>query len=105
MTTAKIKTLPAALLKSLLPALVDSAMDAIISVDEDQRIILFNPAAVRMFLCRQQDALGQRLERFIPECHRAAHHRHIIAFGQSGETTRKMGGLGTLLALRADGRE
>jgi PAS domain S-box-containing protein len=105
MNPAKAKPLPAALLKSLMPALVSSAMDAIISVDESQHIILFNAAAEKMFQCRQQDVLGQKLDRFIPEKHRAAHHRNIMDFGQSGETMRRMGRLGALHALRADGEE
>ena len=105
MIAAKAKPLPAALLKSLMPALVSSAMDAIISVDEEQHIILFNGAAERMFQCSQQEALGQTLDRFIPEAHRTAHPRHIMDFGQSGKTTRTMGNLGALHALRADGGE
>jgi PAS domain S-box-containing protein len=105
MNPAKARPLPAALLKSLMPALVSSAMDAIISVDESQHIILFNAAAEKMFQCRQQDVLGQKLDRFIPEKHRAAHHRHIMDFGQAGETMRTMGRLGVLHALRADGEE
>ena len=105
MPLAKAKTLPAALLKSLMPALVSSTMDAIVSVDENQRIILFNAAAERMFQCRQQEALGQKLDRFIPEKHRAGHRQHIMDFGQTGRTVRAMGSLGTLSASRADGQE
>jgi PAS domain S-box-containing protein len=84
MTFAKAKPLPAALLKSLMPALVSSSMDAIISVDESQRIILFNAAAERMFQCSRLEALGQKLDRFIPKEHRAEHRQ---------------------IALRADGRK
>ena len=105
MTAAKTSVLSATLLKSLVPALVSSAMDAIISVDENQRIVLFNTAAERMFQCSQQEALGRQLSRFIPERHRAAHGQHISNFGQAGGTVRKMGSLSTLYALRADGRE
>jgi PAS domain S-box-containing protein len=105
MTAPKTKSLPASLLKSLMPALVSSATDAIISVDEHQRIILFNSAAERMFQCTQQEALGQELDRFIPQNHRAAHRQHVANFGRTGGTMRKMGSLGTLQALRADGRE
>ncbi len=77
-----------------MPAVVDSAMDAIISVDENQRIILFNAAAERMFLCPRQEALGQKLDRFIPEPHRAAHRRHFEHFGNSGETSAGIGPVG-----------
>jgi PAS domain S-box-containing protein len=100
MTLAKAKLLPAALLKSLMPALVSSAMDAIILVDETGRIILFNAAAERMFQCRQPEALGQKLDRFIPEAHR----RHILA--REAETPESgIRNPEPLLARRADGLE
>jgi two-component system, cell cycle sensor histidine kinase and response regulator CckA len=102
MNSAKSKSIPAALLKSLMSAVVDSAMDAIISVDKNQNIILFNPAAERMFQCSQQEALGQKLDRFIPEHHRAAHRGQIEKFGRSGKTTQAMGQLGVLCGLRAN---
>src|SRR5262245_51784583 len=47
-----------------LSAIVDSAMDAIITVDESQRVVLFNRAAEKLFVCSREDALGTPLERF-----------------------------------------
>ena len=105
MSTAKTKSIPAPLLKSLMSAVVDSAMDAIISVDESQRIILFNAAAEQMFQCSRKEALGRKLDQFIPERHRTAHRRHVEHFGRNGKTTRAMGKLGTLGGLRANGEE
>lgn len=46
--------------------LVESAMDAIISFDDGQRINLFNRAAEKMFLCPARDAIGRTIDRFIP---------------------------------------
>jgi PAS domain S-box-containing protein len=86
-------------------AVVDSAMDAIISVDENQDIILFNAAAEEMFQCSRKEALGRKLDRFIPERHRTAHRHHVEDFGSSGKTTRSVGRLGTLCGLRANGEE
>ena len=88
-----------------LAGIIDSAMDAIISVDATQRIVLFNAAAEKMFRCPAAEAVGQPLERFIPERFRAIHARHIRAFGEEGTTSRTMGRLGSLMALRADGEE
>ena len=85
--------------------IIDSAMDAIISIDETQRVVLFNAAAERMFGCAAAEALGQSLERFIPLRLRAAHRAHVRSFGSTGVTSRAMGKLGDLTALRADGRE
>ena len=85
--------------------ILGSAMDAIISVDSDQRVVLFNTAAEAMFGVTAAEALGKPVERFIPERFRAAHVGHIQRFGETGVTSRTMGRLGTLSALRADGNE
>lgn len=88
-----------------LAAVIDSAMDAIISLDEDQRIVLFNPTAERLFGCTAQKALGQPIDRFILPQFPEAHREHIRAFGLSNKTTRKMGTLGTISGLRSNGQE
>jgi PAS domain S-box-containing protein len=85
--------------------IIDSAMDAIITIDEARRVVLFNAAAERMFGCRAAEALGQPVDRFIPERFRAAHRAHVRAFGSAGITNRAMGKLGELTALRTNGRE
>lgn len=88
-----------------LSGIVQSAMDAIITADENQRIVLFNPAAERVFRCPAAEAIGSPLERFIPERFRAAHRHHVEQFGTTGATSRKMGDLTVLYGLRADGEE
>src|SRR6185436_5340806 len=45
--------------------IIQSAMDAIITVDAAERIVVFNETAERMFRCRADEALGGALERFI----------------------------------------
>lgn len=88
-----------------LAGVIASAMDAIVTIDERQRIVLFNGAAERMFLFPAEDAIGQPLTRFIPERFRSAHKGHIENFGQTHVTRRSMGTLGALFGLRADGEE
>ena len=85
--------------------IVASAMDALITVDEEQRIILFNPAAERMFGVSTADAVGAPIERFIPERFRAGHAEHIARFKVTGVTNRSMGALGAISGLRANGEE
>jgi len=46
--------------------LVDSASDAIISIDEDDAVTLFNPAAQKMFGLSELMALGTPVRHFIP---------------------------------------
>jgi len=88
-----------------LDAIVDSAMDPIISVDEARGIVLFNRAAEQVFRCARADALGAPLERFIPQRFRAAHRGHVEKFGRTGVTGRRMSESNTLWALRTDGEE
>jgi PAS domain S-box-containing protein len=85
--------------------IIDSAMDAIISIDESQNIVLFNVAAEKMFACSASEALGKPLDRFIPARFREAHRLHVRNFGATGVTSRAIGKLGDLTALRGDGSE
>ena len=88
-----------------LKGIIGSAMDTIITVDDQQRIALFNAAAEKMFRCSASDAVGQSIERFIPQRFRSHHAGHIRRFGETGVTSRGMGELGALWAVRADGEE
>jgi PAS domain S-box-containing protein len=88
-----------------LAAIVDSAMDGILTVDAAQKIVLFNRAAEQMFGVRREDAIGSPLDRFIPQRFRGEHRAHVEKFGHTGVTSRRMGEQTTLWALRADGSE
>jgi PAS domain S-box-containing protein len=88
-----------------LAGVVDSAMDAIITVDADQRVLLFNRAAEEMFRCSAADAAGQPIERLLPSRFRAAHAGHVEEFGRTGVTSRAMAGSRAVSGLRADGEE
>ena len=104
-TTARDPPVPNGLSEAILADIVGSAMDAIVTVDESQRIIMFNGAAETMFRCTAQHALGAPLDSFIPERFRAAHLEHIRSFGRTDTTRRKMGDLGGIYGLRANGEE
>lgn len=88
-----------------LAGVIGSAMDAIISVDEQERIVLFNNAAERMFLFPAEDAIGQPLNRFIPERSRAAPHQLVEGCGETHTNERSTGALDARCGLRADGEE
>ena len=88
-----------------LTGLIESAMDAIVMLDDAQNIIVFNPAAVKMFEYARADIIGHPLGQLMPERFRSEHAAKIWAFGISGSTSRRMGLLGTVTAMRADGTE
>jgi two-component system, cell cycle sensor histidine kinase and response regulator CckA len=85
--------------------IVANAQDAIITVDEHQRIVLFNAAAETIFGCPQAEAMGQPIECFIPQRFRAADSVHLWKFGESVVTKRVIGVLESLWALRTNGEE
>ncbi len=59
-----------------LASIINSAKDAILVTESDQKITLFNPAAEQMFRCSAAEAIGQRLSRFIPPEHVEAFQDH-----------------------------
>ena len=91
--------------ESRLRGILDSAMDAIITVDESQHILLFNAAAEAVFGCPRGEAIGTPLAWFIPERFRAAHAGHLASFRTIGSTSRRMGGQRIVMGLRRNGEE
>ena len=82
---------------------IDSAMDAIILVDEHQRVVLFNPAAEKIFQYSAAEVIGKSLGSLIPQPFRKTHKDQVLKFGKSGRTRRSALHLGKVLGLRADG--
>jgi len=86
-----------------LAGLVDSAMDAIVTIDDAQRITLFNPAAEKMFGYSQAEMLGKPLDVLIPESLRRQHVADSAPFASTGVTSRRMGALAAVNGVRKDG--
>lgn len=84
-------------------AVLVSAMDGIVAVDESQRIVIYNPAAERIFGWSFHEVMGQPLGMLIPSEHRSAHEVQVRQFGRTGETSRRMGGGVVVSGLRKDG--
>ncbi|MCA9499563.1 MAG: PAS domain S-box protein [Nitrospira sp.] len=87
-----------------LAGIIHSAMDAIIIIDDDQRIVIFNAAAEEIFQCSAQEALGNTLDRFVPIPLRSAHREHIRRFAETGATSRRMGANMEITGLRGNGQ-
>jgi PAS domain S-box-containing protein len=88
-----------------LAGIINSAMDAIIIIGENQRILNFNPAAEEMFGYPADEVRGQPLTMLIPDRLRQKHEADVRAFGQTSITKRSMGRLGMVFGLRANGEE
>ncbi len=104
-TSQPTESVPHPLSQARLLGIIRSSMEAIITIDENQRIVMFNPMAERLFGCPAPEALGAPLERFVPERFRAAHATHVRQFGVTGVSDRQMGGRRVLYGLRANGDE
>ncbi|MEK7324724.1 MAG: PAS domain S-box protein, partial [Chloroflexota bacterium] len=88
-----------------LQSIVQNAPDAIISVDENQRILMFNQAAEAMFGCPAAEAVGQSLNRLIPERFHETHTHLINAFARSANRPRHMNIKREAFARRWKGEE
>lgn len=85
--------------------IVQSAMDAIITIDEQQRIVLFNPAAEKVFGISSDEILWKPVTELIPERLRAGHAAHVRRFFDSGVLNRPLTSEDALMARRASGEE
>lgn len=87
-----------------LAAILDASVDAIVSVDQDQIIQIFNKGAEAAFGYASHEVLGKHIEMLVPERYRGAHHQIAAAYIQRGES-RRMEGSSRVVALRKDGTE
>lgn len=71
--------------------IVAIAADAIVTVNESHRIILFNNGAQTIFGYSPEEALGQHLDILIPERFRPTHSRQVEAFASGPVAARQMG--------------
>ena len=95
------KTLPPQLFSGLLAI----AADAVIAVDDEQRIIFFNEGAERIFGWTAGEVGGEYLEVLLPERYRAAHRGHVHGFGAAHGRARLMGERQQISGLRKSGEE
>ena len=89
----------------LLAEIVDIAADAIICLDAEQQITLFNEGAEQIFGWRREEMIGQPLDALLPERVRSIHRAHIDRFRESPEQARKMGQRAEISGLRKNGDE
>ncbi|PSM50508.1 two-component system response regulator CreB [Chroococcidiopsis sp. CCALA 051] len=91
--------------QALFAGIIAIADDAIISIDSNQRITLFNSGAERIFGYSAAEAIGQPLDLLLPKRFAAAHRQHVDEFGQSPNLARRMGERREIYGCRKDGTE
>ena len=89
--------------ESMLSGILDSAVEAIVTIDESQHIILFNKAAEEVFGYRRDEVIGKPLEILIPEKYRAMHSGKVTEFGKSQTRARFMANRSSIEGRRKNG--
>ena len=88
---------------SMLSGIVEIAADAIISIDENQRITLFNQGAEQIFGYSAAEMVGEHLQILLPQQYRNSHKKHVKTFAGSLNRSRLMSERGDITGLRKDG--
>jgi PAS domain S-box-containing protein len=89
----------------VLAKVVDLAEDAIVSVGSDQRILLFNAGAQRVFGYSSDEVLGQPLDILLPARMAGSHRSLVAGFDQSSQTARRKSERRPICGRRKDGTE
>ena len=90
----------------LFQSILRTAHDAIVSIDEGEKIIIFNDGAERLFGYETDEIIGQSLDILLPSEFRANHTHHIAEFTTAKSNHRRMAGDRTeLMALHKDGSQ
>ena len=85
--------------------ILDTAMDGIISINEQQNIVLFNGAAEVIFGWRADQVLGHSVDTLIPKHYLAHHRQYVEEFRRGDIQSRRMGVQRTVKALHSSGEE
>ncbi|HET6519913.1 MAG TPA: PAS domain S-box protein, partial [Geminicoccaceae bacterium] len=88
--------------EALLRAIIETAPDALVTIDEGGLIRSFNPAAERLFGCPAADVIGHNVKVLMPSPYREEHDGYIGRYLRTGE--KRIIGIGrTVTGQRLDG--
>ncbi|MGD1805165.1 PAS domain-containing sensor histidine kinase [Dapis sp. BLCC M126] len=88
-----------------LSGILEIAQNAIISVDENQNISMFNQGAEKIFGYQATEVLGKSLNLLLPERYKANHQNYVNQFCSDSEISRPMTNRRQIWGLRKDGTE
>jgi len=91
--------------EELFRTVVGASNDAVVAIDEEGLITVFNPAAEKMFGREKEQLVGQPLDFLMPESYRERHQQDVIGFFTKGEPHGAIDKTLELPAMRADGGE
>ena len=97
--------MPERITHEILAEIVGIAADAVICMDDFQRITFFNKGAEMIFGWTAEEVIGERVEILMPERYRSNHARQVADFGRSGVTARRMGERREIAGVRKNGEE
>ena len=85
-----------------LQSLIDATQDAVLSIDRQGHIVLFNPAAERIFGYAAEEAIGRKVNMLMAEPYAREHDGYIAHYEATGEA-RAIGKIRTVTARRKSG--
>ena len=86
-----------------LQSLIETTQDAVLSIDRQGRIVVFNPAAERIFGYTRDEVIGQKVNMLMAEPYATEHDEYIARYEKTGEA-RAIGRIRTVTARRKDGK-
>lgn len=86
--------------------IVMESADAVVAVTLDQKVVLFSPAAEKLFGYSRDEMIGKPLDTLMPQRYRSDHAAKVEEFHSKGNSARYMGDRKSHLSgLRKDGTE
>ncbi len=90
-------------LAQLYEAILEASVDAIVAINSEGRVTVFNRAAERMFGWTKEEMLGQPLERLMPDEYREKHADYVRSYFATGKPDGAIGRTLELPAVRKNG--
>ena len=88
--------------RAWLQSLIETTQDAVLSIDRQGSVVLFNPAAERIFGYTRNEIVGQKVNLLMAEPYATEHDGYIEHYEKTGEA-RAIGRIRTVTARRKNG--